>query len=116
FSSPVVTPYVPVYFGVDKIPPEYTKKADGNKAYKIFNGLAKTYYQNPSQHSDEFPDIYDQLQEKFFKERESIDSNAFRIYESSYDMSRHLITVTVNSFVQEAIELAEQKRDQIKNQ
>ncbi|MFP4526314.1 MAG: C69 family dipeptidase [Bacteroidales bacterium] len=116
FSSPVVSPYVPVYFGVDKIPPEYAKKPDGNKAYKIFNGLAKTYYQNPSQHSDEFPDIYDQLQEKFFKERESIDSNAFRIYKSSYDMSRHLITVTVNSFVQEAIELAEQKRDQIKNQ
>ncbi len=116
FSSPVVSPYVPVYFGVDKIPQEYAKKPDGNKAYKIFNSLTKIYYQKPEQYSAEFPAIYNQLQEKFFKERKTIDSNAFRIYKSSYDMSRHLITVTVNSFVQEAIELAEQKRNQIKNQ
>lgn len=115
FSSPVVSPYVPMYFGVDKIPSEYAKMKKRNKAYEIFNSLSKIYYENPEINSAEFPSIYNQLQEKFFKERTSVDSNAFRIYQSSYDMSRHLITVTVNSFVQETIKLAEQKRNELKN-
>lgn len=107
-SSPVATPYVPVYFGIHQVPFPYSGDApDENKAFNSFKRIADLYYTDPSYFSSEYPDLFVNFQQKCIQEQRLIDQNAFRLFRSSRKMALHMLTVSVESLCQEATELSE---------
>jgi dipeptidase len=113
-SSPVVTPYVPIYFGINEIPAPYSAKVpDKEKAFHYFKQLADIYYSNPVRYKAHFPAAFQEFQKKTIQDQRTIDKNAYRLYRTSRPMAIHMLTVSLNNITEEALEIAQQKLKEI---
>ncbi|MFO8234149.1 MAG: C69 family dipeptidase [Bacteroidales bacterium] len=112
-GSPVTTPYVPFYFGIEKIPDPYgTKTPKEKKAFHFYNKLSEIYYSNPPAYSKKFPDVFSNFQQRCINEQQMVNKQAYRMYRSSRKMTSHFLTVTVDGYCQEALDLVEENIDE----
>jgi len=105
-GSPVTTPYIPFYFGIQEIPKPYDEKTiNKQKAFHFYNKLSEIYYSYPSAYSMKFPDVFNDFQQKCINEQEILDKQAYRVFRSSRKMTSHFLTVTVDGYCHEALDL-----------
>jgi len=108
-GSPVTTPYIPFYFGIEKVPEPYGEKTPKEKkAFHSYNKLSEIYYSDPSAYSKKFPDTLNNFQQRCINEQKIVDKQAYRIFRSSRKMTSHFLTVTVDGFCSEALDLVEE--------
>jgi|GEM_PF-1061535 len=108
-GSPVTTPYIPFYFGIEEIPEPYGAKTSKEKnAFHFYNRLSEIYYSNPSAYSDKFPDVFSDFQQRAINEQKMLDKQAYRIYRSSQKMTTHFLTVSVDGYCHEALDLVKE--------
>ena len=108
-GSPVTTPYIPFYFGIEKIPEPYSEKTPKEKkAFHSYNKLSEIYYSDPSVYSIKFPDTFNNFQQRCINEQNLVDKQAYRMYRSSRKMTSNFLTVTVDGYCHEALDLVEE--------
>src|SRR6056297_367677 len=104
-GSPVTTPYIPLYLGINEIPDNYQKKSN-EQAFNIFKKIADIYYKEPLRYRDKFPAIWENLENKIIREQRNIDHMSYRLYRIDPSQSKHFITVNVATMVDEGIDIA----------
>lgn len=110
FGSPVTTPYIPFYFGIKNIPASFTLEIPAEKsAYRLFESLSDLFYQNPTERSNEFPQIWHAFQRKCIKDQVHFDQGAMRLYRMNAPMARQFLTINVEELCQEALDIAQER-------
>ena len=110
FASPVTTPYIPFYFGVKNIPASFAREIPPeNSAYRLFESLSELFYQDPAEHSKDFPQMWDAFQNKCIRDQVHFDQGAMRLYRMNAPMARQFLTINVEELGQEALEIAQEK-------
>jgi dipeptidase len=113
-GNPVTTPYIPFYFGIDNVPTHYNSQSIGGKsASHYFRKLSDIYYSEPSEYYDTFPVMFNNFQRQCFKERKLVDKQAFRLIRGSPDMAVNFLTVTVDAYCQDALDIAKRNLEQL---
>ncbi len=104
-SSPVTTPYIPLYLGIKKVPDNYGKNSR-EKAFEIYRQLAAKYYAAPLKYRNTFPSIWESLENKIIREQNNMDQMAFRLYRIDKGQAKHFLTVNVATLADEGIDIA----------
>jgi len=115
-GNPLTTPFIPFYFGIHNIPGNYNYKFNKNETAPFyFRELSEIYYKQPNVYSNEFSSLYNDFQQRCFTEQNLIDRQVFRLFQSNADMAINFLTVTVDGYCTEAMEIAENKLEQLKH-
>jgi dipeptidase len=104
-GSPVTTPYIPLYLGINEIPDNYQEKSN-EQAFNIFKKIADQYYKEPLRYRNKFPSVWENLENKIIREQRNIDHMAYRLYRIDPSQSKHFITVNVATMADEGIDIA----------
>ena len=116
-GNPVTTPFIPFYFGIKDIPEHFNSPKRGVKRASIyFDELAANYYRDPLKYADEFPGIYNEFQNRCFTEQSLVDRQTYRLLRNSPEMAVNFLTVTVNGYCQDALEIVKERLEQLKDE
>ncbi|MGM0530969.1 MAG: C69 family dipeptidase [Bacteroidota bacterium] len=115
FSSPVTTPYIPFYFGINNPPQPYNDKTpEAQKAFQVYRALADRYHKNPEKFGEKFPHVWTEFQTKCFTEQVHIDRGAIRVHRINSPMARQFITTNVDELSQDALDIARETLEEIR--
>ncbi|MEF8985454.1 MAG: C69 family dipeptidase [Bacteroidales bacterium] len=115
FSSPVTTPYIPFYFGINTpLKPYSAKASEPEKASQVYQALSGRYHQDPDKFREKFPDVWREFQTKCFTEQVHIDRGAMRVHRINSPMARQFLTTNVDELSQDALDIARKILEEIK--
>ncbi len=106
-STPITTAYLPLYYGVKKIPKEYSISArSGGAAHHIFKDISVELLKNYNDNAEMVIPKFMSLENEWLKSQASIEREAIKLYLKDPESSRRFLTDYVEKQSDRTIKLA----------
>ena len=104
-GMPPAVPYLPFYFGIDRVPGAYSA-AGGGAAFHIFRRIAERYGGDYYGTASEVMPVWRRLEAGVLSSRDRFESSVLYLYEEDREAARDLLTAHVDSLCAEALSAA----------